>query len=60
MRLAEEFLLLLRGDDGSLSRAPEWSVRHALGGAVLMDLALEHRIDTDAQRLFVIDSTPLG
>ena len=60
MRLAEEFLLLLRDDDGALSRAPEWSVRYALGGAVLMDLALEHRIDTDAQGLFVIDSTPVG
>lgn len=60
MRLAEEFLLLLRDDDGALSLVPEWSVRYALGGAVLMDLALEHRIDTDAQGLFVIDSTPVG
>ena len=60
MRLAEEFLLLLRDDEGALSRAPTWFVRYALGGAVLMDLALEHRIDTDAQRLFLIDSTPLG
>ena len=60
MRLAEEFLLLLRDKDGTLSRAPEWIVRYALGGAVVMDLALEHRIDTDAQRLFMIDSTPVG
>ena len=60
MRLAEEFLLLLRDEDGALSRAPEWLVRYALGGAVLMDLALENRIDTDVQRLFLIDSTPVG
>jgi len=60
MRLAEEFLLLLRDEDGALSRAPQWLVRYALGGAVLMDLALENRIDTDAQRLFLIDSTPVG
>ena len=60
MRLAEEFLLLLRDEDGELSRAPEWLVRYALGGAVLMDLALENRIDTDAERLFLIDSTPVG
>lgn len=60
MRLAEEFMLLLRDDEGVLSRAPNWYVRYALGGAVLMDLALEHRIDTDAQRLFIIDSTPVG
>ena len=60
MRLAEEFLLLLRDKDGALSRAPEWLVRYALGGAVLMDLAMENRIDTDAQRLLLIDSTPVG
>ena len=60
MRLAEEFLLLLRSEDGALSRAPEWYVRYALGGAVLMDLAFEHRIDTDARRLFVTDPTPIG
>ena len=60
MRLAEELLLLLRDEEGALSRAPEWLVRYALGGAVLMDLALKNRIDTDAQRLFLIDSTPVG
>ena len=60
MRLAEEFLLLIRDEDGALSRAPEWLVRYALGGAVLMDLALENRIDTDAERLFLIDSAPVG
>ncbi len=60
MRIAEEFLLLLRDEDGALSRAPEWLVRYALGAAVLMELALENRIDTDARRLFLIDSSPVG
>lgn len=60
MRFAEEFLLLLRAGDGTLSRAAEWLVRAALGAAVLMDLALENRIDTDADGLFLTDSTPLG
>ena len=60
MRFAEQFLLLLRSEDGTLSRAPQWLVRYALGGAVLMDLALENRIDTDARRLFLVDSTPVG
>ncbi len=59
MRFAEELLLLLRDDAGALSRAPEWLVRYALGGAVLMDLALENRIDTDMHRLFLVDSTPV-
>ena len=58
MRFAEEFLLLLRDEDGTLSRASQWLVRYALGGAVLMDLALEDRIDTDADRLFLVDATP--
>ena len=60
MRFAEEFLLLLRAEDGTLSRAAEWLVRSALGAAVLMDLALENRIDTDADGLFLTDSTPVG
>ena len=60
MRFAEEFLLLLRNEDGALSGASEWLVRPALGAAVLMDLAVERRIDTDADRLFLIDPTPVG
>ena len=31
-----------------------------MAGAVLLDLALENRIDMDPTRLFVTDSTPLG
>ena len=34
-------------------------LEYALAGAVLMDLALEGRIDTDPERLFVIDPAPL-
>ena len=33
---------------------------NALAGGVLMDLALENRIDTDAERLLLIDATPVG
>ena len=60
MRFVEEFLLLLRISDGALTGAAEWLVRPALGAAVLMDLAVERRIDTDADRLFLIDPTPVG
>ncbi len=38
----------------------KWLIRYALGGAVLMDLALENRIDTDVDRLFLIGSAPVG
>ncbi|MYA96033.1 MAG: GPP34 family phosphoprotein [Nitrospinae bacterium] len=60
MRFAEEFLLLLRAEDGTLSRAAEWLVRAGLGAAVLMDLALENRIDTDPDGLFLTDPAPTG
>ena len=60
LRFAEEIMLLLLDDeDGSFARVPDQLVRYALGGGVLMELALEDRIDTDLNRLTLIDSTPL-
>ncbi len=61
LRFAEEIvLLLLHDDDGRFANVPNWSVRYAIAGAVLMDLAMEDRIDTDLERLSVIDATPVG
>ena len=61
LRLAEEIMLLILDDvSGEFVRVPEWSLRCALAGGVLLDLALENRIDTDAERLFLIDPTPVG
>ncbi len=61
LRFAEEIvLLLLRDDDGKFVTVPATSLQHALAGAVLMDLALENRIDTDPENLVLIDSTPVG
>ena len=61
LRFAEEIiLLLLRDEDGTFVHVPNWSVDRALAGAVLMDLALENRIDTDLENLVLVDSTPLG
>lgn len=61
LRFAEEIMLLLLDDKGrTFADVPITSLKYALAGAVLMDLALENRIDTDQERLFVIDSTPLG
>ena len=60
LRFAEEIMLLLLDDGGGeFTDLPALSVEYALAGAVLMDLALENRIDTDLERLFVIDPTPL-
>ena len=60
LRFAEEIILLLLDDDGRFARLPSWSLHYALAGGVLMDLALENRIDTDLEKLVLIDSTPVG
>ena len=61
LRFAEEIiLLLLNDDDGRFARVPSWSLNYALAGGVLMDLALENRIDTDLKKLVLVDATPVG
>ncbi len=61
LRFAEEVMLLLMDDEEErFLRVPDWSLRYALGGAVLMDLALVDRIDTDLDKLMLVDATPLG
>ena len=61
LRFAEEItLLMLHDEDGEFVPVPGWSMQCAFVGAVLMDLALENRIDTDLKRLVLIDPTPLG
>ena len=61
LRFAEEItLLLLNDDDGKFAHVPRWSLNYALAGGVLMDLALENRIDTDLEKLVLVDDTPVG
>ena len=61
LRFAEEIILLLLNDeDGRFAPVSYWSMDYALAGAVLMDLALENRIDTDLEKLVVVDATPVG
>ena len=58
---AEEIMLLLLDDrDGSFLPVPNASMRSALAGAVLMDLALQDRIDTDPNSLVLVDEKPTG
>ena len=62
LRFPEEIILLLYNEargDFTHSLAPH-SLNIVLAGAVLMDLAQEHRIDTDPENLILVDSTPLG
>lgn len=62
LRFAEEILLLLLNEEkGDI--APTLSPNTldiVLAGAVLMDLALENRIDTDLDQLILTDSSPIG
>lgn len=59
LRLAEEIILLSLDDDtGRPVGRPGMAPDLALAGALLMDLALERRIDTDRDRLWVADDTP--
>ena len=61
LRFAEEIILLLLDDEsGEFVPTPAWARQCALAGAVLMDLALENRIDTDLRKLVVVDATPTG
>ena len=62
LRFAEELLLLLLDDErGGLP--PDLSDRLldiAFAGAVLMDLALEDRVDTELERLVLVNPASLG
>ena len=61
LRFVEEIiLLLLRDDDGRFVHVPSWSLDYAIAGGVLMDLAMEYRIDTDLENLMLLDATPVG
>ena len=61
LTFAEEIVLLLLDDkSGKFVPTPIWSRKCALAGAVLMDLALHGRIDTDLRKLSVVDRSPVG
>lgn len=66
LRFAEELLVLMTGAENRAPisvqaiNVPERTLAHALAGAVLMDLALENRIDTDLDALHVTDPAPVG
>ena len=61
LRFVEEIiLLLLRDHDGRFLRVPNWSLEYAMAGGVLMDLAMENRIDTDLENLILVDPSPIG
>jgi hypothetical protein len=61
LTLLEEIVLLtINPRTGCLEGGNNFGARYALAGAVLFDLALAHRIDTDVDTVFVINETPTG
>ena len=61
LTVSEEILLLVIDDNsGEFLSLPIMAREHALAGAVLMDLAFAHRIDSDQHDLILADATPTG
>lgn len=58
--LEEVTLMLLNEDTGYFEPLSHWRMSCVAAGAVLMDLALANRIDTDLKSLVLLDATPLG
>lgn len=58
--LEDVTLVLLNEDSGGFLPMSDWRLSCVAAGAVLMDLALSNRIDTDLESLSVLDATPLN
>ncbi len=56
----ELILMLLNEETGYFHQVPGWDLNCALVGAVLAELSLRSRIDTDMESLFLLDSTKTG
>ncbi len=56
----ELILMLLNEDNGYFHQVPGWNLNCVVIGAVLAELSLINRIDTDLESLFLIDSTETG
>ena len=56
----EIVLLLLDETRGEFIPLPESVFAIVMSGAALMDLAVHNRIDTDLEKMIVVDRTPLG
>ena len=60
LSFAEEIVLLLLDEtSGDFVPLPESVFAIVMSGAALMDLALHNRIDTDLEKMVVVDRTPL-
>src|SRR5260370_9751781 len=61
LSFVEEITLLLLDDtQGRFVDLPLSASDVVIAGAALMDLALANRVDTDLERLIIVDKTPTG
>lgn len=61
LSFVEEILLLLHDDaSGDFVALPQSVFSIVIGGAALMELAIDNRIDTDLERMTIVDRTPTG
>lgn len=61
LSLPEELLLmLLNGESGYFHQVPGWDLNCAVIGAVLAELSLVSRIDTDMESVILLDRTEVG
>ena len=58
--LEELILVLLNEESGYFHQVPGWNLNCAVTGAVLADLSLRFRIDTDEESLFLVNETETG
>ena len=56
----ELILMLLNEEAGYFHQVPGWNLNCTVVGAVLAELALRSRIDTDEESLFLLDPTATG
>ena len=56
----ELILMLLNEETGYFHQVPGWDLNCAVVGAVLAELSLRSRIDTDMESLFLVDQTETG
>ena len=61
LSLPEELILmLLNEENGYFHQVPGWDLNCAIIGAVLAELSLQSRIDTDVNSLFLVDAKETG
>jgi transcriptional regulator CtsR len=61
LTIPEEFLLLtIKDEDGGFVDIPREAVSAGFIGAAIMELALQNRIDSDLERIWIVDKKPVG